>query len=329
VEGSRVVPAQAEARRWLGLTRPDQVRQLAEAWRSSTLLDMAHVPGLMLDIDAGTLHQYDPKAVRATVLDLMRANVPLNDWWAQSDFISAIRENSHDFQRPNGDFSSWYIQDTQGAVLSGIEYWDLVEGALLQYLIEGPLHWLGLADLADDAAHFNAFGRAFMTGSAWPGRPEQPEPLAIGADGVIGVSRKASRLERYTVARFTSWLDGDPPYQYRLDADGLERAAGQGITLELIRKFLEHHAPENQVPPSILRFLDDWKQGAKAVVTLEEALVLRTTSEATLDGIFNDPDLRRFLGARLGPTAVIVRSDQWHELKLALETRSVRMEVRQ
>jgi len=327
VEGGRIAPVQAEARRWLSLSRPDQVRQLAEMWRGSVILDMAHTPGLLIDAGAGSLHQYDPKAARAAILDLLRAHVPPGDWWSQSDFISIVREDNADFQRPNGDFKTWYIQDTVGTMLDGIEHWDQVEGALLEYVIGGPLHWLGLADLADDAARFNVYGRAFMGGAAWPSRPDTPEALTIEPDGVITVSRKSSRMDRYTVARFTTWLEGEEPYAYRIDSDGLERAAGQGITLELIRKFLDRNAPGGQLPPSIVQFLDEWKHGAKAVVTLEQALVLRATSEDTLDLIFNDPDVRRFLGARLGPTAVIARADQWQELKLALGERGIRMEV--
>ena len=325
VDGGRIAPVQGEARRWLSLSRPDQVRQLAEVWRNSAILDMAHTPGLM--IDAGSLHQYDPRAARAAMLELLRADVPAGDWWSQSDFISIVREDNADFQRPNGDFKSWYLQDAEGMVLKGIEHWDQVEGALLEYVIGGPLHWLGLADLADDAARFNAYGRAFMGSAAWPSRPDAPESLDIQPDGVIIITRKASRMERFTAARFTSWLSAEEPYVYRLDSDGLERAAGQGITLELIRKFLDRHAPGGQLPPSIIQFLDEWKHGAKAVVTLEQAVVLRTTAEATLDQIFNDPELRRFLGARLGPTAVIARADLWQELKLALGEQGIRMEV--
>ena len=329
VEGGRAAPVQAEARRWLALARTDQVRRLAEIWRASAVLDLAHVPGLIIDVDAGTLHQYDPKAAREAIVRLLGSYVPIGEWWAQSDFVNTVREDQADFQRPNGDFKSWYIQDTDGTVLSGIEYWDQVEGALLEYVLTGPMHWLGLVDIAEDAASFNVFGRAFMGEGAWPSRPETADPLTVQPDGVIEVSRKASRLDRYMVARFTTWLAADTPYQYRLDSDGLERAAEQGITLELIRKFLDRHAPDGQLAPSIVRFLDEWKRGAKAIVTLEQALILRTTSEATMDSIYDEPDLRRYLGARLGPTTVIARAEHWQDLKLALGERGIRMDILQ
>ena len=64
-------------------------------------------------------------------------------------------------------------------------------------------------------------------------------------------------------------------------------------------------------------------------MTLEQALILRTTSEATLDSIFEEPDLRRYLGARLGPTTVIARAEHWQDLKLALGERGIRMDILQ
>lgn len=329
VEGGRAAPRSSDTRRWLELPRTGQLRRLAEHWRQSAILDMGLVPGLHIDREAGTMHQYDPHAARSKVLSLLGEHVPLNGWWPLSDFISIIRQDNADFQRPNGDFDTWYIRDDADAYLSGIGSWDQVEGALLEYVITGPLFWLGLADLADDAARFNVFGRAFMGQGDWPQRKEAPDPLELGPDGIIMLTRKASTLVRYQVSRFTTWLPGEVPYHYRLDADGLALAAQQGITLEQVRDFLARRVPGGQLPAPVAQFLDQWRHGAKASVTLEQVLLLRTSSEATLDEIFNDPDLRRFLGTRTGPLAVIVRADQWQALKLALGERGIRLEVRE
>ncbi|NIO71720.1 MAG: hypothetical protein GTN71_22490, partial [Anaerolineae bacterium] len=51
-----------------------------------------------------------------------------------------IKESDPDFQRPDGDYSSWYIRQADtGRYLSGFESWDQVEGALIAYLIAQPL----------------------------------------------------------------------------------------------------------------------------------------------------------------------------------------------
>lgn len=328
LSAGHAAPRSAEARRWLNLARHEQVRQLAEAWQASTISDLAHVSGLHIDANAGTFHQYDARAVRGVVLNLMLAQIPVASWWVLSDFIDAVREDNADFQRPNGDFNSWYIQDEQGNPLNGIGNWDAVDGALLEYLITGPMFWLGLADQASDAVHLNAYGRAFLGQAAWPQQQEQFAPLELQDDGLIVLSRKAVRSDRFQVARFTTWLAELEPYHYRLDAGGLERAVAQGIALDQIRDFLAKRAPNGELPAPLGQFIEQWRHGAKASVTLEHIQLLRTTSEALLDQIFESPGLRRYLGARVGPMAVIVRADQSQALELALGEVGIRLEMR-
>ena len=56
------------------------------------------------------------------------------------------RSTEPDFQRPTGNYDTWYIRDTTTQeFLKGFEQWDAVEGALLRFLFRGPLHWLGRA----------------------------------------------------------------------------------------------------------------------------------------------------------------------------------------
>uniref|UniRef100_UPI00321638EB hypothetical protein n=1 Tax=uncultured Arthrobacter sp. TaxID=114050 RepID=UPI00321638EB len=72
------------------------------------------------------------------------------------------------------------------------------------------------------------------------------------------------------------------------------------------------------LPANVVRLLETWRGGAAAAVTFERLLVLRTTSGDTLDFIFDTPALRRYLGARLGAMAVVIRADEWAALQTAL-----------
>ena len=38
--------------------------------------------------------------------------------------------------------------EASGEYLRGFEHWDEVDGRLIRYIITGPLHWLGVLDLA-------------------------------------------------------------------------------------------------------------------------------------------------------------------------------------
>lgn len=328
VQAGRALPKRAEARRWLSANRPEQVKFLAESWRdSTTYVDLWHVPGLYPELEAGTMSQYNPAAARAAVFEIMTHALPAQAWWSLDDFILLVHEDSADFQRPNGDFDSWYIRNDAGEYLTGIESWDAVEGALLEYLITAPMHWLGLLDLAEDAARLTAYGRAFLGLSAWPNPPEQADKIEVQADGTILMSRKVPRIDRFQLARFTSWEAADKTYRYRLDPPGIERAARQGINVGHIGAFITRALGDTALPPSVARLLENWKTGPTAQVSLERLLILRTTAPETLDFILETPGIRRFMGARLGPMAVIVRSEDVRELRDALGEHGVQADI--
>lgn len=328
VQGGRALPKRAEARRWLSASRADQVRILAEAWRDSTVyVDLWHVPGLYPEPEAGTMNQYNPAAARAAVFEIMNHALPAQDWWSVDDFILLVHEDSADFQRPNGDFDSWYIRNDEGEYLSGLESWDAVEGALLEFFITAPMHWLGLIDLADDAARLTAYGRAFLGISAWPSPQEQTDKIEVQADGTILISRKVPRIDRFQVARFTSWDTTGKSYVYRLDPPGIERAAKQGINVGHIGAFITRALGDQALPQGVARLLDNWKTGPTASVSVERLLVLRTTAPETLDFILETPGIRRFMGARLGPMAVIVRGEDLRDLRDALGEHGIQAEI--
>jgi hypothetical protein len=116
-------------------------------------------------------------------------------------------------------------------------------------------------------------------------------------------------------------------YTYRLDAESIQRAAAQGINVGHIRAFLSKALGDGAIPPSVTRLLETWKSGASATVTLEQVMIIRTTAQETMDAIWEAPATRRYLGARLGPMAAIVRADQWTGLRDALGEQGIQVEV--
>ncbi|MDX2163492.1 MAG: hypothetical protein SF162_19400 [bacterium] len=309
-------------RRWLNGTRAAQVRELAEAWKISDVWrDLFHVPGLHPEPEAGTLNQYSAAAARDAILEMLANTAPQSEWWSVEQFIEIVREESADFQRPNGDFESWYIRNDDGDYLSGIESWDAVEGALIEYVIGSPLHWLGMIDLADDAARLTAYGRGLLGITPFPNPPDPPDTVAVGPDGTITVSRKISRFERFQISRYTTWLapadvSGGKPYTYKIDTKGINRAQSQQISVEHIGRSLSKYI--NPLPPNIARLLQNWTGGAQAAVSFEQVMIVRANAVEIMDRIVNTPATRRYLGARLGELAAIIRVDQWEALRDAL-----------
>lgn len=322
----RAYPKRAGLQKWLNLPRSAQVKSLLEAWEESTIYrDLWHVPGLYPDPDAG--FPYNPLLGRQGLIDFLTQLVPASEWWSIADFVNAAKELEPDFQRPGGDYESWYIRDAKGKYLDGFGSWDAVDGAVLRFYIEGPMHWLGLTDIAEDAARLTAYGRAFIGLASWPTPPETTEAIQVQDDAILVASRKVSRMDRFQVARFTTWGDGGAPYHYRLDAEGIQQAEAQGITPAHIATFLKRQLGDKPLPPAISRLLEHGQSGAAAQVTFERLLVLRTTSPETLSRIYDDPALRRYLGAQLGPMACVIRSGQEEALRQALGDNGIAVEI--
>lgn len=328
IQTGKLFPKRAEARRWLSAPRAEQVKALAEGWKTSTVYrDLWHVPGLYPE-PGGELDEYDAAVARGSALDIMRELVPKQQWWMLEGFITAVKETEPDFQRPGGDYESWYIRgEDSEEYLTGFNNWEAVEGALLEFYVTGPMHWLGLMDRADEAARLTAYGRAFLDLTPWPTPTEPEDKIVVKEDGTLLVSRKVSRVDRFQAARFTSWVSAGDPYAYKLDGAGIQRAAEQGINTGHIASFISRALGDAPIPANITRLLENWRGGAAAAVSLEKLQVMRTTAPETLDKILDMPALRRYLGARLGPMAVIVRTGQWDALRAALGEQGIVAEI--
>jgi hypothetical protein len=184
------------------------------------------------------------------------------------------------------------------------------------------MYWLGLLDLTEEGegwlGRLNAYGRAFASLVDWPEVDDPGARLLLDESGVIHVPRAMSRYSRFQLARFTEWMAAGDPYEYRLSATGFAIAQRQQIKTENILTFLRRNT-EDQVPQRVVSLIEQWGLAATATVTLRQIVVLLVEEESALEGILNHPDLRRYLGSRLGPKAVTVRAGQWQALSQALQ----------
>ena len=314
------------ARKWLDASRAIQVQSTAEAWRDSvTYNELWYTPGLKPE---NTGWQNDPLLARQTVLTFLEL-VPANEWWPVDTFISAVKEEEPDFQRPGGDYDSWYIRDAQsGKYLRGFDSWDRVDGAMLRFILTGPMHGLGLIDSAENGTvcRLTAYGRAFMGVAEWPNTENREEPFTIAPDGLCTVPRSVSRFNRFQLARFAEWEKAADPYEYRLTAAGLAQAARQNIQPSNILTFLKR-ATQDNIPQSVLTLIETWGQAGADSASISQMTVLRVPTPELLAAIQATPALRRYLGATLGPTAVAVRAGQWQDLAAALQTNGILVDV--
>jgi hypothetical protein len=317
---------------------PERARRLAEAWRDSREWnDLLAVPGLVFE---GAGWHNDPLGARTAILALL-AQVPAGAWWSLDGFIQSVKERQPDFQRPAGDYDSWYIRDgatAGGGYLRGFANWERVDGALVRWLIESPMAWLGLVETgpleesSDEPAEaggpppaafrLTPYGAALLGQAGWP---EPPEPAALELAQPLGLVRApagATGHDRFQLARVSDW--GRPEagpagavYPYRLTPGALKRAAQKGIPPGRIIGFLERAAAGQPGMPPLLAALRRWEQhGPEAA--LRQTVVLRLANPQLLETLRAAPGVAPLLGEPLGPTAVAVRVEDAAALEAAL-----------
>jgi len=312
-------PAAEDARSFLEMPRGEALAWLVRGWRDSDEFnELRQIPSLVCE----GAWRNDPRTAREQVLDWVN-ELPEGVWWNLNSFVTAIFERMPDFQRPAGDFDTWLVRDAvSDGSLSGIEHWPEVDGALIRYLITGPMHWLGLVDLASSvedqpaaAFRFSAWAADLLKGRSPAGLVEEEQPLKALSDGRILAGRFSSRLARYQVSRFGLWqAETEEVYTYQLTPQSLEEAAGQGLKVAHLETLMGKYG--EPLPPSLGQALHQWeKSGGQALI--HPCVVLRVTEPKILQALRSTP-AERFLGDFLGPTAVIVHPGAAEKVRAAL-----------
>jgi hypothetical protein len=320
IDSGRLRPDPGPVTEWLQSSTVQQRGVLVEGWRDdSTWNDLFHIPTLHAE-DTGAWHN-DPLLARRAILRHLKACLLLT-WYRLDDIITAVKEIEPDFQRPDGDYTSWYIRDAAtGAYQTGFESWHAVEGALIHYLIAGPLAWLGLTSLGAStpdgppAAFRLTRAGAASLGLAEPSPKPEPEPVTLQPDFTILVPL-ARRYERFQLARVTDWIHTGDHFVYRLTPTALERGRQQGIAVARVLEFLGQ-VTDAPVPHFIEAALTRWEtRGTEA--RLERVVLLRLSDEGLMTQVVSSPLTRDLIQERTGPTTALVRGRDWHRLVAAL-----------
>lgn len=341
-------------RDWLRLPDWRRQRSLYLAWREDAGWDeLRHLSGLICE---ETGWRNDPVAARHRLLAMV-ARCPAETWLSLDAFLAELKGRQPDYLRPDGDYDSWFIRDAaSGEYLRGFGAWDAVEGALAAHLISGPLHWLGLVDLAaggseveggeGDGGAANAFrlttqGYALLNPQDRPAEARRAAPPAATAPGGaaqvalatidddFGVRLPVAETlyERYQLERFAEWQAQDErTAAYRITADAVWLSQDAGIKIEQILAFLRRIGGEN-ASPVVLRTLQAWG-GRFGRVFVRPRLVLQTADEATMQQLLHNAQIRALLGEALGPTACLVEEANLEALTPLLKSLGIWPHIR-
>ena len=318
------VPQAEKIKSFLEAPRADSLKTLFAAWQSSHTFDELR---LIQNIICEGEWRNQPLVTREFLLDLVNS-IPQDKWWSIPAFIRGIKEKFPDYQRPAGDYDSWFIKrESDGQYLRGFAYWDQVDGALIKYFIQ-TLHWLGVADLAspEDGNEATAFKikskdqKSDLRSSTFDGK------IVVTSNGKIAVSRYFSRAARYQISRFCEWGEEyADEYKYQVTAQSLSHAKEQGLKAEQLLSLLVKYTNGN-VPPALVKALKQWDaHGTEARV--ENLLVLRVNRPEIMEEM-RKSKAGKFLGELLSPTAVVVKEGAIQKVLEALAELGLLAEIK-
>ena len=314
-------PVPENTRAFLEANRAVALSQLCRAWLASPSFNDLRtiVPGLLFE---GEWNNH-PLETRHALIDML-SMLPLDKWWSLASFVTAVHERQPDFQRPAGDYDSWFIRkEGKEDYLRGFSSWDEVDGALIRFLISGPLHWLGIMDLAAPApgeppAAFrpSAWAAALYLGQPPKGLAAENAPVKVTAAGHLRLSNLTPRSVRYLIARFCEWEgEADKEYHYYLTPASLDRARQQGLRISHLSSLLKKHAA-GPLPPSLVQALERWEQfGVQAGIN--KVSLLKVASADILDALRKTRSAR-YLGEALNPTTVVIKAGGEEAVRSAL-----------
>jgi hypothetical protein len=303
-------PKPEKVKSFLEAPRPEALRMLAEAWLDSeTFNELRQLPGLVFEGE----WQNQPAVTREFLLNLLDA-IPEGKWWSLPAFIRDVKAKYPDYQRPAGDYDSWFIKRAaDGEYLRSFASWDQVDGALVRYFITNVLLWLGQVDLAapDEEAEPTSFRL-----SSFLATKEERGKISASSSGRIFVERTAARAVRYQVARFCDWNEAKPgEYRYSITPSSLKKATEQGLKVEHLLSLLAKHAAGG-IPPVLLKALKRWEaNGTEARVQTQ--VVLRVSRPEVLEELHKSK-AGRFLGELLGPTTAVIKDGAQSKVLAAL-----------
>jgi hypothetical protein len=265
-------------------------------------------------------------ATRRALLALL-AHCPLVAWWSSASFVAEVKRLHPDFQRPDGDYTSWYIRNrATKEYLSGFESWDLVEGALITDLLTGPCRWLGITacggEQADAACYLTESGARFLGLVHDEPEHEPPPPIVVHPDFHVEIPPPVSLYTRFQLERFADPSDPSRPgqsqasYTYQLTVSSLARALQRGIRVEQVVAFLQQ-ACEHPVPANVVGQLRLWA-GRLGQVHLEEVALLHVKNERVLKELSVLPETRSLIAKVLSPTSALIHKQDLPRLKVEL-----------
>jgi len=314
-------PQPEPVKAFLEAPRPEALVLIQNAWiESKTFNELRLMPGIICEGE----WKNQPQETREFLLNLLDA-IPEGKWWSLNALVRDIKQKYADFQRPAGDYDSWFIKkESDEQYLRGFSSWDQVDGALIKFFITNILYWLGQVDLclAEGAIEPTSF-RVLNSQSHLTSKEDKK--INISSQGLISVPRLVPRAVRYQVSRFCEWENPkEDVYRYRISTNSLTKAKDQGLKVEHLLALLSKHSDAG-IPPALIKALKRWEaNGTEA--RIQTQVILKVSKPEVLEEM-RKSKAAKFLGEVLSPTTVIVKSGAIQKVMEALTELGLLTEV--
>ncbi|MFO7684083.1 MAG: helicase-associated domain-containing protein [Chloroflexota bacterium] len=284
---------------------------------------------------------------RAQTLHLL-ANLPDDRWFSLRDVSDLLhpvwaRFNAWGWSQTHysGDMKpDWYLAENGRFLDTAANKadWNMAQGAFIQHVIQGPLHWLGLADVSLEYGQLVAFrlhglGDLYFDKAASVPLGEEeirqgetavfpPLPAdAITIDGnIIIVQPTAVSAQTHNYLDNLAKLEETTPtrFVYRLSTAAVHQVFENGQTLDQLVEGWHKWLPI-PLPDAIQRQLADWWRAYGQVRLYEHVTVIEFGDEYALAEMKAATSLEKHMVAEISPTLVIIPANAIDVLVAELE----------
>jgi hypothetical protein len=236
------------------------------------------------------------------------------------DFAAGLQSDG----QPWGMIGWWltWRQDSHDLRSDDSQLWQAAQGGLLRIMLEGPLHWLGFADLCRHGDTLLAFRLRGLANRVWD-RPletatDLPPSEAIVIDGAsltISVHPAAISPQAHALLGRIARLEKSAPgrFTYRLDMLVAHATFERGETLAGLRSAWQETMPQ-PMPEHIQQALAAWWHRYGQVRLYDGFALLELGDDVTLRELEASTSLPKHIIAKLSPRLVLVPDEAVDDL---------------
>jgi hypothetical protein len=313
-------------REFLAQPWPVRTLRMLSAWLATAAQDLA----MVTDTSGGwhTNRYLPPQTTHHGYERLLSLIAALPDNWMElNGFVRWLRRYHFGFLAlpddeplPIYDLGTQLYRLSYGA-LPGEDPWESCEGDVVRKALRGPLHWLGLVDLAGAAGPEQAFrltpaGRTLLAAFADPAREaEILAPLvASPTTGRVIVQPNFQVLAvgdvpdetLFALSEVAELVRAEQVVEFKLTRGAVYAAQQAGWTASAILDLLRE-ASGAPLAQNVERSILDWAAAHERIVFRRNATLLAAREPALLDRLAADPQTAPLLAERLLPTLALVR----------------------